>query len=51
MLAGMETVAFLLWSVTTGAPFTCSESRSFWPGGNFPSAWKGGGTEGDMRAA
>lgn len=36
MVAGKETVAFLLWSVTVGASFTHSDSRSCWPGGNFP---------------
>lgn len=40
MSAGMETVAFFFWSVTVGAFFTQNESRSCWPGGNSPRAWR-----------
>ena len=43
MLAGIEMVAFLFWSVTEGASFTRIESRSCWPGGKFPRAWREGG--------
>ena len=45
MLAGTETVAFLSWSVTMGASFTLSESRSCWPGGSFLRVWREAGAE------
>ena len=51
MLARMEMVAFLLWSVIVGASFTPSDSRRCWSGGNFPRAWGHMGRIGDMRAA
>lgn len=43
MLAGIDTVAFLFWRVTEAASFTRIESRSCWPGGNFPRAWREAG--------
>ena len=43
MSAGIDTVAFLFWRVTEAASFTRIESRSCWPGGNFPRAWREAG--------